>query len=628
MKIAHRISLLLTLLLLIAFSTSVFGAEETPNQAGEEKAITLTFEDMKPDPFRGFPEQASLMDSALLSSSNLSYEELKQEILSQMRLFPYYSDLRSVTLNFTGSRDEIDSWVKNVLNKAINYAVIDNPETLFFARNGYTELRTKTSDGVNWTVTFKPDVVENLTNVYRLTDFRSAVNMACAEAFGTTDPKNSGMTPLEIVSAAHDWIIANCQYDPVTVYDSKGTGKWVSPAGNTFYAEPDRIYMAYGVFVDRNAVCMGYALACGVLLDRAGIPNQFVDSDVIDHAWNVVNLSNLWYQLDCTWDDPTPDTAGRVGRTHLLKSDESFANHKSPDTWYMEYRRTCYYDYALPSALQNALPTPVFSLSGYYCIASWENGTVKFALYQNGRNFGQVHTSTSLPAEPWCGMYSNDLDAFFFNTADGVYQLDAGNGAVEKFSDYPSSGIYYGLKLLRYPTGEVVACIMNGYDYAVAYYAGDQQRYTVNFELNGGRGDTSYTTYYGQRVPFPVTTRFGYIFDGWYFDEDFQNRCPDYYNDYYLMYWGNTFYAKWNAAPVPQLEALSGGKAKCSITSVPSGTSLILSVYDASGRMIRARTCSANEIVNVSDGFRCRLFLLDSRTAVPVTNAASCTVRK
>ena len=75
-------------------------------------------------------------------------------------------------------------------------------------------------------------------------------------------------------------------------------------------------HSAYGALVENEsgeenyAVCDGYSLAFGYLLQRAGLYSAVIDGyglpDGLDgggHAWNVVRYGREWYEVDCTWDD-------------------------------------------------------------------------------------------------------------------------------------------------------------------------------------------------------------------------------------------------------------------------------------------------------------------------------------
>lgn len=89
----------------------------------------------------------------------------------------------------------------------------------------------------------------------------------------------------------HDWIIENLEY---------------SSDGQNANA-----YNLYGAFIEKSAVCEGYAEAFKYILDELEIPCLLVcgtatNSEEIteSHEWNYVQLDEKWYAVDATWDDP------------------------------------------------------------------------------------------------------------------------------------------------------------------------------------------------------------------------------------------------------------------------------------------------------------------------------------
>ncbi len=64
---------------------------------------------------------------------------------------------------------------------------------------------------------------------------------------------------------------------------------------------PDDLRSIYGVFVNKKAVCAGYAKATQYLLNRFGIECTYATSDT--HAWNLLKLEGDYYHLDTTWGD-------------------------------------------------------------------------------------------------------------------------------------------------------------------------------------------------------------------------------------------------------------------------------------------------------------------------------------
>lgn len=106
-------------------------------------------------------------------------------------------------------------------------------------------------------------------------------------------------TPYEQEKAIHDYMVLNCRY----AVDGYIDGVYSRDAWD--YA---------GVFVHRQAVCQGYALAFKLCMDILGIESRVIVGNAGEgaHAWNAVRLDGEWYYVDVTWDDPVPDVEGKV----------------------------------------------------------------------------------------------------------------------------------------------------------------------------------------------------------------------------------------------------------------------------------------------------------------------------
>ena len=181
---------------------------------------------------------------------------------------------------------------------AIYYGVVNDHPELYYVRTGFSY---STMNGY----------VYSLTPLYLGIRNDEAFNAgvdAAMEAIEGCD------TQLEKAIALHDYLAINCEYD----YENYLAGSASIPA---------RSYTAYGVFVDKIAVCQGYALAYKLLCNKAGINCYMVTSDPINHAWNLIEIDGEYYQVDVTWDDPTWDLPGRVKHTNMFLSDSAFSNH-------------------------------------------------------------------------------------------------------------------------------------------------------------------------------------------------------------------------------------------------------------------------------------------------------------
>lgn len=137
--------------------------------------------------------------------------------------------------------------------------------------------------------------------VYDRETYEKAVEDALEQAV------HPGMTELQIALSVHDYLAAHCSYDESLTHHTE-----------------------YDALVGGTAVCQGYAEAYMDLLNRAGVECVVVDSETMDHSWNQVKIDGRWYNVDVTWDDPTPDTAGQVIHDHFLRSDAGISGDEKP----------------------------------------------------------------------------------------------------------------------------------------------------------------------------------------------------------------------------------------------------------------------------------------------------------
>ena len=115
-------------------------------------------------------------------------------------------------------------------------------------------------------------------------------------------------TPYAAYSAIYDYITAHVRYDHTglsKIHDGIG--------GNEDYS----IFTAYGALVGGKAVCQGYAMLYYALCRSADLPVRTITST--SHAWNIVYLKGIWYDVDATWDADT-DT----GRQWYLLGSKNF----------------------------------------------------------------------------------------------------------------------------------------------------------------------------------------------------------------------------------------------------------------------------------------------------------------
>lgn len=136
------------------------------------------------------------------------------------------------------------------------------------------------------------------------------------------------MTDAQKVLAIHDYLAYYVEYD----YDL-----YVRYLSNEELTdEDDKSFEITGVFLERVAVCDGFAKAFMLMCGIEGIPAMYVrgtssrGGTEVMHAWNKVKLDGVWYNIDTTLDKylfvvNNNTTTPVVNHGLYLKSDSTYS---------------------------------------------------------------------------------------------------------------------------------------------------------------------------------------------------------------------------------------------------------------------------------------------------------------
>lgn len=114
-----------------------------------------------------------------------------------------------------------------------------------------------------------------------------------------------GKSEYEKIKAIHDYICGNTEYE----FPQNGD-------------EPPMLkHSAYSALIAHKAVCDGYANLFYRMCLRAGIDARIVygQGKGDSHSWNIVQLGNLYYDVDCTWDAGSSAEYFLMGHTEFLQ---------------------------------------------------------------------------------------------------------------------------------------------------------------------------------------------------------------------------------------------------------------------------------------------------------------------
>ncbi|MBO5867700.1 MAG: hypothetical protein J6Q54_02180, partial [Oscillospiraceae bacterium] len=125
------------------------------------------------------------------------------------------------------------------------------------------------------------------------------------------------MSAYDVTLRLHVKMIAAVDYDTIALERQKR-------AGGPQAGEIDYLRTICGVFLNRKAVCEGYARAMQYLLQKCGVEcaeaagfiRKANGENAGGHAWNIVKLDGDYYYLDTTWDDSS-NTIQEVKSTDL-----------------------------------------------------------------------------------------------------------------------------------------------------------------------------------------------------------------------------------------------------------------------------------------------------------------------
>lgn len=214
--------------------------------------------------------------------------------------YPYYamlgSDMQKLYRQIYGNALELVTSFAPVIEistedvKTVFEAVYNDHPELFWLETGYSCQYLKNGRCVEITLQYNRTANK----------LESAKEQFEAEANAILKNAKTLASNYEKEKYVHDALLTNTEYD-------MGAGMNQS---------------AYSALVNKESVCAGYARAYQYLLQQLGIPCYYCTGySGGDHAWNIVQLEDGYYNVDVTWDDTTPATYD-----YFNKSDADYAS--------------------------------------------------------------------------------------------------------------------------------------------------------------------------------------------------------------------------------------------------------------------------------------------------------------
>ena len=221
----------------------------------------------------------------------------------------------------------------------------------------------------------------------------------------------------------------------------------------------------YAFMVDKEGLCENYSRIYAYLLSQLGFSCELVDSAT--HEWIKVDLDGdgVYYNVDLTFDDPTPNQPGRVRHTYFLLSDDAIRQETTEHGTFScihasdndSYDSNLIHNYT--SKLCKVSPgNTVYGINS--------NGLMEFEFYdfwgeggsevpKDAVDFSEIRWPAGEEGYCWDGIFSG-LDFFdgflYFNTPQEIRRYDISYNRVEPVCSYEDYGLpdgeyFYGLHI-------------------------------------------------------------------------------------------------------------------------------------------------------------------------------------
>lgn len=225
------------------------------------------------------------------------------------------------------------------------------------------------------------------------------------------------------------------------------------------YDEGADHYDAYHFFLTRKGVCQSYSLAYIAVMRELGIETIMVSSPEMNHAWNLVCIDGEWYHIDLTFDDPSPDRAGRVLHDYFLLTDEEISAAENPHYGWKSSLE-CTSD-AYSSLFCRTSQSRAVYCSGRWYYTSENDGVPALTAYTYGDEnaitvyrFRDKWLLDEDRTKYWRGVFSGTsefLGYIFINTPYEILLYSTSTGRLNVFceNEYKDSGLIYGCTVFK-----------------------------------------------------------------------------------------------------------------------------------------------------------------------------------
>ena len=336
--IKKSLSVFLAVIMILTLTPlTVFGSEEsagviaTGENAEQDEIVSSEYIELSEDG-SAVVKTPEMPESGSFTYVNPLYEDLKLPEQSETKAKfyaaanPYYDNTedaaayvrtcmvnRKAAITFDMFTTVFDNWQETLIDQVFkhtgNSVEGDYLTHTFYSYDVDFSSEPLNSDGVDFVVHVTIDAKYLTTKAQE--DELSNRLKSVVESLNL-----KGLTDYQKAKAIYKYITENVKYDHEGLNDDSDYLK----------------YTAYGALVEKSAVCQGYANLLYRMLLEQNMDSRIITSTELNHAWNVVELSGMYYYLDSTWDSASDGKD--AGEKYFLKGKTDFSGHDADDTQY------------------------------------------------------------------------------------------------------------------------------------------------------------------------------------------------------------------------------------------------------------------------------------------------------
>lgn len=230
-------------------------------------------------------------------------------------------------LHFLTSPDVVEE-IEYRMERAIQAARNDMPlNTYFFQSYGFNIYRFEILHLPIFLVVVKLNIVDDYSEKTKDWYDQQIINQMDNIPINIDDLA----TIPDKITKIHNYVVETLHYDN---HDYE-----IDSLGNELRNNVNRASSVYNALVgDHKVVCEGFAKMFKVLCDKYDVPcivvssEQTIDDDGFrygGHMWNYVYIDNLWYIVDCTYDDRKGFGVTKASTDFLMTGEDKYHKPKN-----------------------------------------------------------------------------------------------------------------------------------------------------------------------------------------------------------------------------------------------------------------------------------------------------------